>query len=474
MGQGVNLRLSGSFAATDAEGGFRFDHLPAGQYTAMAERNGYVSTSASKISCGTTDVTLKMLPQGMIYGRVIDDDGESFGHATVSVYSRMWIRGQRQLQVIQNSSAQADGSFVLGNLAPGNYYLSARGNTRAPNGEAFVENFFPNSPDALAAAPVSVASGADVSGLELRVRSAKVYSIRGKAINQSGEPVNGVPLMLMHIGGQNRGAMSNAGTSHGVFEFQNVAPGTYAIQSLGSRMMDGSGPASLTANLPVTVGDGDIDGLQVTLIPGSEITGSVKLDDALFSQENVSVSLQTENGAGVDYNAQVKQGALIWRNVGPGVYRVQVQNLPGGYYVKSIRFGGRDLVRRELDVSAGGGGALEIVLSAKPASISGTARNADGDPVPDATVNVWTKDDPEIHAARTDASGHFTTQNLAPGEYRVIAWESIDRGVIENPAFRASFESQASVVTLQEGSQETADLKVVSKAASDAEVAKLP
>jgi hypothetical protein len=30
------------------------------------------------------------------------------------------------------------------------------------------------------------------------------------------------------------------------------------------------------------------------------------------------------------------------------------------------------------------------------------------------------------------------------------------------------------VVTLQEGSQETADLKVVSKAASDAEVAKLP
>jgi hypothetical protein len=209
------------------------------------------------------------------------------------------------------------------------------------------------------------------------------------------------------------------------------------------------------------------------MLPGAEISGSVKLDDAPFSQ-NMSVALQTVNGAGVDYNAQIKQGMLTWRNVGPGTYRVQVQSLPGGYCVKSIRFGGRDLVHREVDLSTGGGGALEIVLSAKPGSIAGTVRNSDGDPVPDATVNAWTKDDPDIHAARTDASGHFTLQNLAPGEYRVIAWESIERGVIENPAFRAAFETQAAAVTLQEGSSETADLKVVSKTASDVEVAKLP
>ena len=47
-------------------------------------------------------------------------------------------------------------------------------------------------------------------------------------------------------------------------------------------------------------------------------------------------------------------------------------------------------------------------------------------------------------------------------------------GHIENPSFRAAFETQAVVVTLQEGSSENADLKVISKAASDMEVAKLP
>jgi uncharacterized surface anchored protein len=472
VGPAVTGRPSGASATTDAEGGFHFDHLAAVQYTAMADRNGYLHASV-RASCGSTDVTIKMLPQGMIYGRVIDDDGEPYGHANVSVYSRIWIRGQRQPQVIQNTSAQADGSFVLGNLTPGNYYLSARGNTKPPNGEAFVENFFPNTTDIQSASPVSVAAGADLRGIELRVRTARVYSIRGKATNQNGEPVNGIPLMLMHTGGSNRGAMSSAGTSRGVFEFQNVAPGTYAIQSLTSRPMDGGGPATLTANLPITVGEGDIDNLQVTLIPGSEIPGMVKLDDAPFSQ-SLSVALQMANGAGVDYNAQVKEGSFTLRNVAPALYRVQVQNLPDGYYLKSIRFAGRDLLHREVDLSAGVAGALEILLSAKPASISGTVRNSDGDPVADATVNVWSKDDPDIRAARTDASGHFTVRNFAPGEYRVIAWESIDRGVIENPAFRASFESQAGVVTLQEGSQETADLKVVSKGASDAEVAKLP
>jgi Carboxypeptidase regulatory-like domain len=471
-GQGVNARLTESASTTDAEGAFHFNRLAAGQYIVMADRNAYLHASVNA-SCGATDVVIKLQPQAMIYGRVIDDDGEPFGHANVSIYSRRWVRGQRQLQVVEGTSAQGDGSFVLGNLMPGNYYLSARGNTRPLNGEAFVENFFPNSPDAQSASPVSVGPGADVRGIELRVRSVRVYSIRGKASIQSGDPVNGVPLMLIHTAGPNRGSMSNAGTTGGMFEFHNVAPGTYAIQSLTSRPVDGGGPATLMTNLPITVGEGDIENLQVTLIPGTEIPGTVKLDDAPFTQ-NMQVALQMMNGIGADYNAQIKQGAFSLRNIASAAYRVQIQNLPAGYYVKAIRFAGRDLVRRELDLSAGGGGALEIILSSKPASVTGTVRNSDGDPVADSTVNLWTKDDPDIRTARTDASGHFTISNLAPGECRVIAWESLDRGVIENPSFRAAFESQAIVVTLKEGSSESADLKVVSKAASDLEVAKLP
>jgi hypothetical protein len=278
-------------------------------------------------------------------------------------------------------------------------------------------------------------------------------------------------LLLIIAGAPTRGPVENAGLHGGTFEFTNVAPGNYVIQSVPYRNAEGGPMITLTAHVPVSVDDADVDDIQVMLSPDAEISGLVKLDDAPFSQ-NLSLTLQPING--VDNNAQVKGGVFALHNVTPNVYRVVTHNLTDGFYVKAIRFGGRDLVHRGLDLSSDAGGTLEILLSAKPATIAGTVRNSDGDPIPDATVNVWTKDDPDIRAARSDAQGHFSLRNFAPGEYRVIAWESIERGIIENAAFRASFENQAASATLEEGSQANIDLKAVPKTASDAEVAKLP
>jgi hypothetical protein len=384
----------------------------------------------------------------------------------------VWIRGQRQLQIVQGTTSQADGSFVLGNLASGNYYLSAKGNMRPPTGEAFVENFFPNTPEAQAAAPIPVAAGGEVRGLTLRVRTTRIYSIRGKATNSNGEEVNGVPLMLMRTAGLNHGSMSSAGTRGGVFEFRNVAPGNYAIQATPFRNRDGTG-SSLTTHVPITVGEGDVEDLQITLGAGLDLLGIVKLNDDISTQ-NFGLNLLPVDTNDFSPGAIVKDGAFTFRGVAPMHYRVQAQNLLSGYCIKSMRFAGRDLVRRELDLSSGASGTLEIQLTDKPAVITGTVRDSNGEPMADVPVNAWSKDDPEIRAARTDASGHFTLRDFIPGEYRVIAWEAIDFGVVESIEFRAVFENQATVVTVQEGSQATADLKVVSKAAVDAEIAKLP
>jgi len=467
-GPGVTPRLSGVRNTTDSEGNFHFDHLTAGEFTLFAERNGYLNSSATRASCGSSNVTIKMTPQGLIFGKVVDEDGEPIGRvAVVAVYSRTWIHGQRRLQKAQGTLAQADGSFVIGNLASGTYYLSAKTPMRPPKGEASVENFYPDTPDAQAATPVSVLAGAEVRGLNLRVRTARVYSIRGKAFNAGGEPLTGIALMLVSADG----SMSNTGTTSGLFEFQNVVPGSYVIQAVpdGER----NNVNRPTAHVPVTVGEEDVADVRVTLSPGAEIPGIVKLDDALFTQA-FQVTLEPLNGGGLEDVANVKDGAFELRSVAPTVYHVAINNLPDGYCIKSMRFAGRDVIHRELDLSSGAGGTLEIQLSAKPASLGGTVRNSHGDPVSSAIVQVWSKDDPEIRPALTDDAGHFKLRNFPPGEYRVIAFESIERGVSENPTFRASFEGQAAAATLQEGSQENVDLKLIFKAAVDAEVAKLP
>jgi sarcosine oxidase gamma subunit len=153
---------------------------------------------------------------------------------------------------------------------------------------------------------------------------------------------------------------------------------------------------------------------------------------------------------------------------------MRTNSLPDGYYVQSMRFGGHALTRGELDLSSGAAGTLEILLSSKPAEIAGTVRDSEGEPVTDVAVGVWAKDDPEIRTARTDSTGRFSVRGLAPGEYKVLAWESIEPGVIWNSAFRASFESHATTVTTSEGTQSNFDLKLIPKAAVEVELAKLP
>lgn len=468
---GVPARPGGAGTTTDAEGNFHLDHLSAGQYSLFADRNGYLSTPANRVSCGASDVSIKMTPQGMIYGKVIDDDGEAVPGAMVAAYRRVWFAGHRQLQIAANSSAQADGSFVLGNLPSANYYFSARGIMRPPQSQAFVDNYFPNTPDPEAAVATNLTSGTDIRGINLRTRSVRVFNIRGTATQADGDPATGIPLLLLSLDGANHGS-SSAGTTGGAFEFRNVTPGNYVIQALPHRSAGES--SALTAYVPVTVGDGDVDDVHVALVPGAEIEGVARLDDAPFTQNGVSITFEPINGRGINNGAQIKEGAFTFHNVAPTSYRLVIQNLLGGYYVKSIRFGGRSLIHNELDLSAGSGGTLEILLSDKPGSVSGTARNSNGDPIPGATISAWIKDDPEVHIARADDSGHFSIRNLAPGEYQAIGWEEAERGLLENPAFRAAFESQAVTVTLQEGSQENAELKLVTKAAMDAVIAKLP
>jgi sarcosine oxidase gamma subunit len=76
--------------------------------------------------------------------------------------------------------------------------------------------------------------------------------------------------------------------------------------------------------------------------------------------------------------------------------------------------------------------------------------------------------------ANTDQSGSFQLSNLAPGEYRIAAWEDIEPGLAQNPEFRALFESKAAKVTLQESAHATVEIKLIGRDATVAEAAKLP
>ena len=147
--------------------------------------------------------------------------------------------------------------------------------------------------------------------------------------------------------------------------------------------------------------------------------------------------------------------------------------------MKTIRFGGADVTKTVLDTTSGGGGQIEVVLSPEAADLSGVVHNAQGDIAAGVPVSLWEPDTPNTlpetlvnRSATTDQSGHFQFRNLAPGEYRVAAWEQSNPNV-QDPQFRAKFEGQAAAVKLTASAHATNDAPLISQEAIEVEAAKL-
>jgi hypothetical protein len=61
----------------------------------------------------------------------------------------------------------------------------------------------------------------------------------------------------------------------------------------------------------------------------------------------------------------------------------------------------------------------------------------------------------------TDQNGHFIIKGVAPGEYKIYAWEDIEDGAFEDPDFMKPHESDGQTVSVKEHAHETVQLKVI-------------
>jgi len=126
-----------------------------------------------------------------------------------------------------------------------------------------------------------------------------------------------------------------------------------------------------------------------------------------------------------------------------------------------------------------GGGALDIRLSSRVASVSGSVKNGADGPAGGATVTIWPKQaDPGnltggIKSATVDQNGSYRIGDLAPGSYYVAAWEDVEQGLADTPGFRARFQDQLSEVTVEEGARQAVNPVLIPRDQIIAEAAKL-
>jgi Carboxypeptidase regulatory-like domain len=499
---------------TDNEGKFSIENIDPGRYTLGAERQGFVTqnygarrpsgpgtTLELKSSQALKDISFKLTPQGVIAGRVIDEDAEPVSGVSVQVLQYKYLLGKKRLiPAMQTLVLTNDlGEFRAPNLSPGRYYVAtspqkladiqsgteraaaAKGETQGP-----IPTYYPNADDPSTASPVDVGPGAEVRGIDVRLRKARVFRVTGKVMNAAtGMPMN--PAMLMVFRKQ-AGGMSTIPVSmymvqgdKGAFELRNIPPGSYSMLAMSTNPQD-----MMMMMQSVDVTEQDIEGMIVSLGSGVEIPVTAKLEgvqpppdqddkkqDPATDLSNVRIILNLEDNPMASLSTvQIgKDNKAILKKVSIDKYKLIVVGLPRGTYLKSAKFGDRDALEFGIDLRQGAAGNLDLVIAAPAAQLTGTVHNDKGEPVPGAMITLVPKDAKgRTDLSRTgtaDQNGNIRMLGVVPAEYNVFAWEDIEQGAADDDDFRKPFDSLGTKVKLSEGSKESVQLTVITRAAVD-------
>lgn len=490
---------------TDVEGKFVFEDVDPGRYKMTADRPGYIHATYRpsggaflSVGPGQTlkDIRFFITPQGVIAGRVVDEDGDPLTEVGITAYQWRVLRGTRRLVFARQAMADDQGNFRIANLEAGRYVIAAglwqtQPVKAAKVQEAYVTTYYPSALDLADATQIPLAAGAEASNIEIRMHKTRVFHVRGKIADGAGSPLQASMALSLHRPGDpNESTLGIiAITRSAAFDFTDVRPGSYVIEAANNVLFstDQNNAAmnkKLFAHYAVTVGDENVTDIALSLHTGATLTGTIATEGPdpppTANPTLPSIRLRpVDNIDAGDASAETKaDGTFEIHDLAPERYRVEVNGTPEGTYVKSIRAGSEDITHGILDLSEGSGGVIEIKLSPNGATVSGTIQNANGDAVSDVLVTLG----PEaietavqtlfLRTTRTDQDGRFTIKNLPPGEYRVLAWEEVDEQLVTDPEFRAHFDDKSATVKLSENSKTTSDLKLVPREAIESEASK--
>jgi hypothetical protein len=463
---------------SDLTGKFLFTYLEPGNYQLTARRDGFSDLTLGSQEVGKkkdpillapgdhkTGLLLKMIPYGAISGRLVDEDGDPIQNMPVTTMTYTYTSRGRELAEGQSATTDDRGEYRIFNIPPGKYFLRAanrslRMSGRDPDPKGYAPIFFPGELQASSAAPLELAPGQQLTGMSMTLRAAHLPVIQGHIVAPAGADM-WVGLMVTSDNGQSSSSSSDGvDKSTGKFKLTSVPHGPLFV--IAGYDLNGQ---RYRTQAPVDVGDSDIDGLELRPIAAMDVTGLLRIEgDTKVTMSQVQVVLQAR---GSSYSDTPKDdGAFLLRNVNANTYRVQMGRA-AGLYVKSVRWGNTDITDGEIDLTSGlpPRTELAVVLGADAAELEGVVKN-DNDPAEGATVTLVPtgshRSAPFYKSAVTDDAGHFTIRGIAPGSYKIFAWDKVNiNAVIYDPEFLRPYETTGQRLSLDPNGKHNAELKLI-------------
>jgi protocatechuate 3,4-dioxygenase beta subunit len=485
---------------TDLGGRFEVKGIEPGRYRLRVIRNGYVTQEYGQrtpndpgavlaLSPGQDlkDLLFRLLPAAVISGRIQNENGDPLPWVRVSALRATYTRGKRTLSSEVTVVTNDLGEYRLFGLRPGRYFVSAiyRPGQRLESGEddedtadagksGYVPTYYPNSTDPAKGIAITIKTGDEISSTDFLLEPTTVYSIRGHVNYLARRNAANVILALeprsTGLGWSVPPRQSLVDKPDGLFEIQNVLPGSYTLTAFwfdeGRRYQ---------ARQSVDITNIDAEGLQLNLSPGMDIRGVINWDPRPgLDKDPLTVSVRPV-GTAFAYGAQARvatNGLFSLRDVSEGLYRLSTSGQTQDCYLKSIRYAGMEVSDDEFNVIRGTQAILEVTISSRGAHIQGMVTDADGLPAVGAWVALVPDDAHlnEFHLFKqrtTDQYGRYDIRGIAPGDYKLFSWEQVEQNAWEDPDFLKQFGSKGQSISLQEGDGKSMDLVAIRSASHE-------
>ncbi|HZC41920.1 MAG TPA: carboxypeptidase-like regulatory domain-containing protein, partial [Streptosporangiaceae bacterium] len=247
--------------------------------------------------------------------------------------------------------------------------------------------------DGTPAKPAEAASPGQPDGQEADGRP----FVRGRVLRADGTPVSGGTVTVVDPSGRQAGrAVAGQG---GSFRVALPGRGTYTVIAIA--------PGQQPQAAAVLVGDQGAD--RDLLLPGtSRLSGNIREARAGTPLAGAAVSLAGQ------------AGEVIASQQADAAGRYEFGGLAAGSYTLAVSALSCHPVALPVSVPDGRSVSLDAELP-RGSQLAGTARTAEGEPVPHARVTLLDPAGNVTGASTTGRDGQFAFENLPAGDYTVIA-----------------------------------------------------
>jgi hypothetical protein len=423
-------------AGTAADGRFVFNDVAAGDYRLAATHIGYVRSEYGqrgpngqgiviRVAAGQTirDTRISLTQTGAVYGRITDRNGAPAANVEVRALKRTYQNGRRVLSSVKTVRTNDLGEYRLFWLPPDRYYLSAtplkgevsdvmdNGNAAMrpvaghqivlPGDEAMATFYYPASTDPLRASAIDLRPADNLGGMDFRVFPVVSRKLSG--------------MVVVRSSGVN--AQAKVSPSFGEVQLQrsdSEASPVSVSKTLRGKPDPKTGVFEIRGVLP-----GSYVASILGSINGAAAHGSVPVEIGEADLENVTIELVP--GSGIPVKASGEDG----RTINTSIVRVSNESALDGI-----------AVNEEVQFQPN----VKVVL------------------VPESSLrDQWGL----YRDTTTDAAGRFRIAGLTPGNYKVFAWEDVQKGAWQDPEFIRVYEDNGVAISIEEGSRATVRVTMI-------------